>query len=53
MFTCIYHSAAGLIRVSVIEWEDKITLETKVPKNIRAEIDTSNLEQQRKEVEVI
>lgn len=51
-FTCTYHSAAGPIRVSVQETEKEICLETEVSENIQAEVDTCNLEQRKKEVQV-
>lgn len=52
-FTCTYQSAAGPISVSVKETGDKITFETKVPENIQAETDISNLEQRGKQIEII
>lgn len=43
-FTCSYQSVQGLIKVHVMEADDKILLETEVPEGVEKKIDTSNLQ---------
>ncbi|MCD8013922.1 MAG: glycoside hydrolase family 78 protein [Lachnospiraceae bacterium] len=52
-FTCSYQSVSGEIRVHVKETSEKILLEVHCADGIHCHIDSSNLEERRKPVEIV